>query len=87
MAEHPPFILTQRADGQRELRAFSDDSDDPIVLVLDDEGGRRFGLAVADVLTSLNAEVDPLPITLEIDGRSVVIVGTPDGGLRLTVDR
>lgn len=87
MAEPPPFILTQRPDGQHELRAFSDDSDDPIVLALDDESGRRFGLAVADVLTSLDAGVDPLPIRLEIDGRAVTVQGTPDRGLRLTVGR
>lgn len=87
MADHPPFILTQRPDGQRELRAFSDESDDPIVLALDDESGRRFGLAVADVLTALDAGADPLPICLKIDGRTVTVEGTPDHGVRLIVGR
>ena len=85
MSEPPPFILTERADGRRELRAFSDTSVDPIVLVLGDEDGRRFGIAVADMLTSLNAGIDRLPIELMIDGRKLMIAGTPDGGLRLTV--
>ncbi len=85
MPDHPPFILTQRPDGRHELRAFSDNSAEPIVLELDDESGRRFGLAVADILTALDAGVEPLPIRLKIDGRPVTVQGTPDHGLRLTV--
>ncbi|MBE2318384.1 hypothetical protein DVA67_020550 [Solirubrobacter sp. CPCC 204708] len=38
-----------------ELRAFSDDSDDPIVLPLDAVDGHAFGVAVADVLSALDA--------------------------------
>jgi hypothetical protein len=85
VVDPPPFILTERADGLRELRAFSDASDDPIVLVLDDESGRRFGATVADILTSLDAYVNRVPITLQIDGRAVTMEGTSDRGLRLTV--
>ncbi|WP_028064637.1 hypothetical protein [Solirubrobacter soli] len=71
-----------------ELRAFSDDSDDPIVLPLSAADGRAFGLAVADVLTALDAGVRPLPQTeLTIAGRRVVIMGTEELGLKLDVER
>jgi hypothetical protein len=85
VTDQPPFILTEREDGVRELRAFSDDSDLPIVLALIDEDGRTFGLAVADVLTALDAGLDPAPIQLTINGRTAAIEGTADNGLRLTV--
>lgn len=87
MSGPPPFVLLPRDDGRHELRAFSDDSEDPVVLVLDAEDGRRFGVAVADMLTALDAGVDRLPIRMVIDGRDVKISGTADGGLRVTVGR
>ena len=70
-----------------ELRAFSDTSDDPIVLSLDATAGRLFGVAVADVLSRLDAgELDPRADVV-IDGREVEVSGSPDGGLRLDVAR
>ncbi len=85
--DEPPFVLLP-LDGDRfELRAFSDDSPDPIVLSLNQEDGRALGLAVADVLISLDTPGgDPETITLRISGRRVTVAGT-DTGLRLTVHR
>ena len=83
-----PFVLLPLDHGRYELRAFSDDSRDPIVLVLDEDDGRRLGVAVADMLAALDApSVERLPIRLTIDGREVTLTTTPDGGLKLTVGR
>jgi hypothetical protein len=84
----PPFVLLPLDDGRYELRAFSDNTEDPIVLVLGEEDGRKLGVAVAEILTALDTPgVEPLPIHLMIAGRQVIITGTPDLGLRLTVGR
>lgn len=82
-----PFVLIERPDGRRELRAFSDDSPDPIVLILDDEDGRLFAVALADVLTALDSGAGLPSVTLRLAGRRVCIEGRPDSGLRLTVAR
>jgi hypothetical protein len=84
----PPFLLLPLDDGRYELRAFSDNTEDPIVLVLDEHDGRQLGVAVADMLTALDAPgVERLPIHLTIAGREVTITGTPERGLQLTVGR
>lgn len=86
MSDPPPFILVPLDDGRHELRAFSDTSEEPIRLVLDAKDGRAFALAVADVLTALDAPGDPpSPITLTVGGRHVTVSGT-DAGVKLTVD-
>lgn len=85
MPDPPPFILTERADGRHELRAFSDDSEVPIILILDRDDGRQFGVAVADILTALDAGIERSPIEVSIDGRRLTIEGTPEKGLRITV--
>jgi hypothetical protein len=83
----PPFVLLAVDGGRFELRAFSDDSPDPIVLSLNHEDGRALSLAVAEVLTSLDAPgVQPRTVTLTLTGRRVTVAGT-DKGLRLTVRR
>ena len=83
----PPFALLPLDDGRFELRAFSDDSADPIVLSLDEEDGRALSIALGDVLTSLDAPgVVPRTVTLTVSGRQVTVAGT-DEGLRLTVHR
>jgi hypothetical protein len=88
MSEAPPFTLMPLAGGRYELRAFSDESPDVIVLQLDRQDGRRLGVALADMLTALDAPDGPLlPIRLVIAGRAVTITGTDDRGLRLTIDR
>ena len=82
-----PFALLPVNGDRFELRAFSDDSPDPIVLSLNLEEGRALGRAVADVLSSLDAPgVEPRTITLTISGRRVTVAGT-ERGLRLTVHR
>jgi hypothetical protein len=83
----PPFVLLPIDGGRFELRAFSDDSLDPIVLSLNQEDGRALSLAVADVLTSLDAPgVDSRTVTLTVSGRRITVAGT-DRGLRLTIHR
>jgi hypothetical protein len=82
-----PLILLPREDGRHELRAFSDDSDDPIVLLVDDADGREFRRAVAEVLDAAGSGDETRTAHVEIDGRDVEIAGTADGGLRLTVSR
>lgn len=81
----PPFILLERDDGSVLLRAFSDTSEGPISLVLDQSAGRRFGVAVADVLTRLDAGEPTPSARLLVDGREVAIEGTLDGGLRISI--
>jgi hypothetical protein len=81
----PPFVLLPLDDGRYELRAFSDDAADPIVLVLDESDGRRLKRAVGDALDAPHAESTPR--CLIIGGREVVLTATADGGLRLTVAR
>jgi hypothetical protein len=84
----PPFVLLPLDDGRYELRAFSDNTEDPIVLVLGQEDGHKLGVAVADMLTALNTPgAERLPIHLMIGGREVIIAGTPDLRLRLMVGR
>lgn len=74
--------------GRYELRTFSDDSPDPIVLELDHEDGRALGLAVADVLTALDAPgITVEPVRLVIAGREVTIEGTAERGMKITVAR
>lgn len=88
MSEPPPFILLPLRDGRVELRAFSDDSDDPIVLPLDQADGRAFGLAVAEVLSSLDSTRDAVePVALVIAGRRVTVHGTVTGGIAIDVER
>lgn len=75
-------------DGDRhELRAFSDTSADPIVLIMGADEGHAFALAVADVLSALDAPGVAVPQhELTIDGRQVTITGG-EHGLTLTVER
>lgn len=86
MGREPPFVLLPLGDGRYELRAFSDNTEDPIVLVLDESDGRALGVAIDDMLTALDAPgIERLPIHLTIAGREVTLTGTHDDGLRLTV--
>ncbi len=88
MTVAPPFVLLPLDDGRFELRVFSGDSPDPIVLELDKADGRSFGLAVAEVLTALDtpdATVEPLQVV--IAGRELTIDGTSARGLGITVAR
>lgn len=88
MDGEPPFVLVPLDDGRYELRAFSDNTEDPIMLVLDEDDGRKLGIAVADMLTAIDSPgVERLPIHLTIAGREITILATTDGGLRLTVSR
>lgn len=58
------------------------------MLVLDENDGRTLGVAVADMLTALDAPgVERLPIHLTIAGREVTLTATRDDGLQLTVGR
>lgn len=83
----PPFTFEPLGDGRFELRAFSDDSPDPIVLALDREQGRALGLALAEVLSAMDApDTTPGPLTVAVGDREVVVSPTPHG-VRLVVSR
>jgi hypothetical protein len=82
-----PFVLLPLGDGRFELRTFSDDSPDPIVLVLDQQDGRALGEALEHVLSVPYAPGAAVPIThLTVAGRSVTVARTPDG-VQVTVGR
>lgn len=84
----PPFVLVPLDAGRYELRAFSDDTDDPIVLRLNEADGRSLGIAVGEMLAALDTPgAACLPIQLTVGGRRVTIAAAPEHGLRLTVER
>ena len=86
--DQPPFVLLPLSDGRYELRAFSDNTEDPIVLVLDETDGNKLGVAVAQALVELDTPgAEPAPIRLSIAGRDVTIYATSERGLQLTVGR
>ena len=88
MEEPRPFDLVPLDDGRSELRAFSDDSEDPITIPLDPESGRQLAVALGDALTSLDA-VDPVAreFHVRVGQRLITVMALPGRGVRLTVSR
>jgi hypothetical protein len=88
VSELRPFDLAPIGDGCYELRAFSDDSDDPIRIVLDQVAGRELAIALGQALISL---VDPEAVEHEfrvtLGSRQITLVAVPGTGLRFTVTR
>jgi hypothetical protein len=88
MDELHPFDLVPVGDGSYELRAFSDDSDDPIRIILDQAAGRELAIALGDALVSLD---EPHAVEREfhltVGPREITVVAVPGMGLRLTVTR
>jgi hypothetical protein len=88
MDELRPFDLMPIGDGCYELRAFSEDSDDPIRIVLDQAAGRDLAIALGEALVSLD---DPQAVEREfhvrLGPRRITLVAVPGMGLRLTVTR
>ena len=82
-----PFVLLPLGDGRYEMRAFSDDSEDPIVLMLDEHDGRALSAALGELLAALDAPGSgPSTAVLTVADREVRIDVTGNG-VRLTVDR
>jgi hypothetical protein len=81
----PPFVLLPLDGGNYELRAFSDDSEDPIVLLLSDDDGRALRDALGRVLQELDAGREATE-ELDVDGRRVVLTGSASG-IAIKVDR
>ena len=80
-------MLQPLDDGRYELRAFSDDSPDPIVLPLDANDGRALSAAVGEVLAALDEpHAQRTAVTLTVAGREVTLVAANDG-VRITVNR
>jgi hypothetical protein len=88
MDERRPFDLVPVGDGCYELRAFSDDSEDPIRIVLDQVAGRELAVALGEALVSLD---DPRAVERQfhvtVGPRQITLVAVPGLGLRLAVTR
>lgn len=82
-----PFTLERAADGQAILRAFSDDSDDPIVVLLDEHAARELGVALADAITALDDPSRPLVRRSLVAGGRTIRVETSGEAVRVTVAR
>jgi hypothetical protein len=83
-----PFDLVPVDHGCFELRAFSDDSEDPIRITLDPDSGRRLAAAISEALTYLAAH-DGQPRTFEVPvgSRLIRVVARPGNGVRFVVTR
>jgi hypothetical protein len=82
-----PVVLFPLGDGRYELRAFSDDSEDPIILTLDEQDGRRLKQALGEVLSALDQRGSaPATVAVTVGGREVRLDTTADG-VRMTVAR
>ena len=83
----PPFVLLPLDGGRYELRAFSDDSSDPIVLTLNESDGRALVSALGEAMARIDSPAEARDaVTLVIGGRSVTLEAT-SSGIRITVDR
>lgn len=88
MDDLSPYDLVPLGEGRYELRAFSDDSDDPIKITLDASAGRALATALGEALASLD---EPKPVEREFrvaaGQREITILALPGKGVRLTVTR
>ncbi len=83
-----PFDLVPLGDGCFELRAFTDDSEDPICIALDPEAGRRLAVALGDALVSLDApDAQYGEWRVSVGRRLITVAAIPGSGVRLTVTR
>lgn len=84
----PPYDLVPLGEGRYELRAFSDDSDDPIKITLDADAGGALAIALGESLVSLD---EPKPAEREfrvaVGQREIMVLALPGRGIRLTVTR
>ena len=88
MDDLPPFDLVPVGDGCFELRAFSDDSDDPIRVILDPESGRRLAVTLGEALAHVDTPgADAREFHVAVADRLITISALPDTGVRLTVTR
>jgi hypothetical protein len=88
MDELPPFDLVPVGDGCYELRAFSDDSEDPIRIMLDEVAGRELAIALGEALVSLDdPQAAEREFSVAVGQRQITVVAVPATGLRLTVTR
>jgi hypothetical protein len=83
-----PFDLVPLGDGRFELRAFSDDSEDPIGILLDSESGRRLAVALGEALVSLDLpDAQYREFRVPVGERLIRVAALPGRGVRLTVTR
>lgn len=82
-----PFDLAQLGDGRYELRAFSDDSDDPITMALDPESGQRPAASLGKALDSKEANGAVQRFEVPVGERLIIISVLLGGGMRLTFRR
>lgn len=83
-----PFDLVPVGDGRFELRAFSDDSDDPITVILDPESGRRLAITLGEALTHVDTPgAEAREFHVAVGDRLITISALPNSGVRLTVTR
>jgi hypothetical protein len=84
----PPFDLAPLGDGCYELRAFSDDSSDPITVALDPATGRRLALVLGEALALVDTPGAPdQAFEVSAGRRCITVAALPGKGVRLTVTR
>src|SRR4051794_1853458 len=84
----PPFDFLPLPDGRYELRAFSDNSDDPIYITLDEDASRRLAHALGNALSLLDGpQARREDFQVEVGDRLITVTSEPGAGLRLTVTR
>jgi hypothetical protein len=88
MEEPRPFDLVPLGDGCFELRAFSDDSEDPIRITLDPEAGRKLAVALGEALVSgLAPDEERRVFRVPAGDRLIVVTALTEGRIRVTVTR
>lgn len=83
-----PFDLVPLDDGHYELRAFSDDTEDPIRITLDPAAGRRLAIVLGEALVSLDLPTARYrEFRVPVGHRVITVAAIPERGVRLTVTR